>query len=334
MISSIILIFVVCIGQSVLLFKLGFDLNIILTDGISLFGLSFLFIYLIYIIQRNYHTKIVLNLSNLSTIGLFSALTTLSNFFIAFGAYGNDKEYMTFVSTAIWIKAFIVLAIFTISLMLFWIDQQKIQEERLQRYAIQKEREALHIELNNLQQQLKPHFLFNSLNSINALTLTNPEEARKMIHLLSEFMRGSIRQHQHDSVSFEEELNYIKLYIDIEKVRFGERLNIVYDIEDNTSTIQVPSFILQPLIENSIKYGLYGHTDSVDIKISAKLVDGFLQVTIANPYDPVSSAGAKGTGYGLQSIEKKLTLLFKQRELLRIDKENGQFKATLNIPTS
>ena len=216
--------------------------------------------------------------------------------------------------------------------MFFWIEEQKIEELQLKKNAIDKQRESLQIELSSLQQQFKPHFLFNSLNSINALTLSSPEEARKMIHLLSEFMRGSMRKNNSDLVELSDELHHIQLYTDIEKVRFGSRLKVIYSISEQAQKAKLPSLILQPLIENSIKYGLYGHTEEVLIGVKAEIVETNLVVTITNPFDETSSSGAKGTGYGLQSIEKKMMILYQQSNLLTVNKENQTYRATLKIP--
>ena len=112
-----------------------------------------------------------------------------------------------------------------------WIEEQIIRETRLTQFAVDKERESVKIELKNLQQQFKPHFLFNSLNSINALTVSNPSEARNMVQLLSDFMRGSVRENQGEFTTLKQEIQHIQLYSEIEKVRFGDRLSIQFEIK-------------------------------------------------------------------------------------------------------
>jgi LytS/YehU family sensor histidine kinase len=217
-------------------------------------------------------------------------------------------------------------------LIYFWTEQQKIETEKLNLRAVEKEREVLKIELNSLQQQFQPHFLFNSLNSINALTISNPQEAQKMIHLLSQFMRGSIRENQSELVTLEEEVTHLKLYTDIEKVRFGNRLNVNYHIPTELLSKKIPHLILQPLIENAVKYGLYGSLDEVQIKIEAKFENNQLLITMSNPFDSSTSASAKGTGYGLPSIEKKMQILYNQYNLLTIKKTENLFTIQLKVP--
>jgi len=332
MISVIILISCLIVFQIITLSIFHFSTSIIITDSLTLWLLSMVFVNFIYIIQKYYHTNAVLNVPNVSTIILFTFLTVLINHIICTTSFRSNNLYIEYLIIAAPIKSIMTVLVFSIALMFFWIEQQKVQEARLKNFAVDKEREALQIELNSLQQQFKPHFLFNSLNSINALTISNPEEARKMIHLLSEFMRGSIRKNDSEFTKLSDELKHIQLYTNIEKVRFGSRLKVEYNIPDEVIDFKLPSLILQPLIENSIKYGLYGHTDEVTITVEALMEDQYLVVTISNPFDETSSAGAKGTGYGLQSINKKMMILYGQSNLLEIDKKDKTFTSTLKIP--
>ena len=216
--------------------------------------------------------------------------------------------------------------------MLFWIDEQKKQEIQFQNFVVNREKESSKIQLNSLQQQFKPHFLFNSLNSINALTLQNPAEARKMIHLLSEFMRGAIKEDQSKLISLSDEIHHISLYAKIEEVRFGDRLQIEFNINKELLDLKVPSLILQQIIENAIKYGLYGHTDQVHISISAKMENSNLLISISNPHEESTLVTNKGTGYGLKSISKKMQIIYHQFGLLQTTHKNDIFTTTLKIP--
>jgi sensor histidine kinase YesM len=332
MVKMILLILALIAFQALALLNLHFSSSIITYETTSLFFSALAFVYLINLIQKYYHTKNVLNVPNISVILLFASLTLLINYIVCSTLFISNKLYIDYLQYATPIKAIITVFIYCFSLMFFWIEEQKIEELQLKKNAIDKERESLQIELSSLQQQFKPHFLFNSLNSINALTLSSPEEARKMIHLLSEFMRGSMRKNNSHLVELSDELHHIQLYTDIEKVRFGSRLKVVYSISEQAQKAKLPSLILQPLIENSIKYGLYGHTEEVLIGVNAEIVEANLVVTITNPFDETSSSGAKGTGYGLQSIEKKMMILYQQSNLLTVNKENQTYSATLKIP--
>jgi len=187
-------------------------------------------------------------------------------------------------------------------------------------------------ELFKLRQQLQPHFLYNSLNSISALILLQPEQAQEMIGKLSDFLRNSVKREARDVIPVEEELEYIKAYLDIETVRFGDRLNVVYDREqiDNAT---IPPFLLQPILENAIKFGLYGRTGEIEIRIHLTVHQGTLILTISNPYDPANKPPS-GTGFGLEGIRRRLYLLYGRTDLLETSHNNDTFITVLKIPQS
>lgn len=187
---------------------------------------------------------------------------------------------------------------------------------KLQEQAENLRKEA---ELFKLRQQLQPHFLFNSLNSINALINKQPRDARTMVQQLSDYLRNTLKKEDDRSVLLKEELYDLQLYLSIEKVRFGHRLKITEDMQVHNEATKVPPFLIQPLVENAIKYGLYGTTGEVDITISVKTSQGNLIFKISNPYDK-DGVTVKGTGFGLESIKRRLYLLFARNDLLKIEK--------------
>jgi sensor histidine kinase YesM len=301
-------------------------------DSISLFILIAGFGALIRLIQNYFHSKSPLNLPNMSTIVLFGTLLMLVNHFSSLYFFSGEADQTHILRYAFLPKSIFILFLLALILIYHWSRKQKTEMERINQRTIEKEREALKIQLNSLQQQFQPHFLFNSLNSINALTISNPAEAQRMIQLLSEFMRGNIRENQAELVPLQEEIRHLQLYTDIKKVRFGDRLSIVYDISKELLDYNLPHLILQPMIENAIKYGLYGSIDAVEIQIAAFLDGNQLVIRMSNPFDPTGSAGAKGTGYGLQSIEKKMQIIYRQAHLLSVRQEDNLFITELTIP--
>lgn len=187
-------------------------------------------------------------------------------------------------------------------------------------------------ELNMLRSQIRPHFLFNSLNSISALTITDPGKAHEMIIKLSDFMRYSLTFQGETMSTLEKELYHIRLYLDIEKIRFGEKLQIEYDICGDCSDWPVPAMILQPVIENAVKYGVYESTGVAGISVKAeKTVTGMMSVSIINPFDADMPA-KKGTGTGLANIKRRLETVYKQPNLLLTTKEENIFTAQLLFP--
>jgi sensor histidine kinase YesM len=194
------------------------------------------------------------------------------------------------------------------------------------------EKMAREAELFKLRQQLQPHFLFNSLNSISALTGSQPEKARHMIQQLSDFLRGTLRREEQQWISLQEELDYLRLYLDIEKVRFGHRLQTTLQVDAGSSTTRLPALLLQPVVENAIKFGLYDTTDAVTITLYAVLNGSQLQITVSNPFDAATAGSVKGTGFGLSSVQRRLFLLFARTDLLQTRVENDLFITTLIIP--
>ena len=301
-------------------------------DSISLFLLIAGFGALIRLIQHHFHAKSPLNLPNMSTIVLFGAILMLVNHYSSLYFFSGEADQVHILRYAFLPKSIFILFLLALILIYHWSQQQKNEMEQINQRTIEKEREALKIQLNSLQQQFQPHFLFNSLNSINALTLSNPSEAQRMIQLLSEFMRGAIRENQAELIPLREEIRHLQLYTDIEKVRFGDRLCVHYDVPEEVLDFPLPHLILQPMIENAVKYGLYGNIDGVEISIVVKLQNERLVITMTNPFDPTTSAGARGTGYGLQSIEKKMQILYRQANLLSIKRRENVFITELTIP--
>jgi LytS/YehU family sensor histidine kinase len=226
--------------------------------------------------------------------------------------------------------AFLLLGCVTM-ISVLWYNQQ--EQKELESRKADAARLARDAELFKLRQQLQPHFLFNSLNSINALIGSRPAEARKMVQQLSDFLRGTLKKEETQTVTLGEELQYLQLYLDIEKVRFGNRLNTVLQVDEQVQGYLMPALILQPIMENAIKFGLYDTTGSTTIRLEAGAVEQDLLIRIHNPFDPETSSPKRGTGFGLKSVERRLFLLFGRNDLLKtgVEKENT-FVTEVRIP--
>jgi len=186
-------------------------------------------------------------------------------------------------------------------------------------------------ELHALKSQINPHFLFNSLNSISSLTMTDPAKAQEMVINLSSLMRYSLKHDQIDKVPFSEELNNNRLYLQIEKVRFGKKLNPVFEIDENCLDALIPNMILQPLYENAIKYGVYEATEPVAIITKSVFNNDVLEITITNNYDP-NSMSKRGEGIGLRNIRDRLQIIYNNPMLMKVEDNKKEFKVTLAIP--
>jgi len=187
-------------------------------------------------------------------------------------------------------------------------------------------------ELKMLRSQINPHFLFNSLNSISSLTITDPDKARLMVIKLSDFMRYALSRKDEQPVTLQSELENIRLYLDIEKVRFGERLTLEEEVDPGCLNVKIPVMILQPLYENAIKHGVYESTEKVTITTSVTSTKEYIEISISNNFDPTAIA-ALGTGTGLSNVSRRLELLYGKKATLLTEKQNGIFMVKLFIPT-
>lgn len=243
-----------------------------------------------------------------------------------------DKDYVAFLDRSLSIRfdiAFLITGCAAmISLLWYNVQEQKQNEQR----KADAEKLAKEAELYRLQQQIQPHFLFNSLNSISALAGTQPEQARKMIQQLSDFFRGTLKREEHQWVTLQQELENLELYLDIEKVRFSHRLHTEIISDERSRQLQIPPLLLQPIVENSIKFGLYDTTESIMIRIEAIASENYLLIYVQNPFDPLTSRSQKGTGFGLSSIQRRLYLLFARNDLLTTTAEANLFTTTVRIP--
>lgn len=246
--------------------------------------------------------------------------------------YSWNNSYLIFLDQSLpfrFVIALLILSFITIINWLLYYLNEKKQNEKNQTELENMSKEA---ELAKLRQQIQPHFLFNSLNSINALVVTQPQEARKMVQQLSEFLRGTLKKDEEKLITLNEELKHLQLYLDIEKVRFGHRLNVNIDTDKNCEELKLPPLLIQPVVENAIKFGLYDTVGDVTIELRSKLVNGNLQISVTNPYDPQTQKTRSGNNFGLGSIQRRLYLMFARKDLLITHSENAIFTTTLLIP--
>jgi two-component system, LytTR family, sensor kinase len=242
-------------------------------------------------------------------------------------------DYLSFLENSFWIRlgvAFLLIGCMTIISMLWYTQEEEGLNRQRKNDAEKLSREA---ELYKLRQQLQPHFLFNSLNSISALVGSQPEQARKMIHQLSDFLRGTLKEEE-KWIRADEEFEFLELYLDIEKVRFGHRLSTVIEKDENCLSLRLPPMLLQPVVENAIKFGLYDTTEDVTIYISATKEEDLLKVIVKNPFDQETSSPRHGTGFGLNSVKRRLYLLFARNDLVEAGPEGNIFITSIKIPQS
>lgn len=208
------------------------------------------------------------------------------------------------------------------------IEDSNKAEARVQETSIL----ARDAELKALKAQVNPHFLFNSLNSISALTSVDPAKAREMCILLAEFLRMTLGLGEKMSVPLSEELSLLHRYLAIEKVRFGSRLRMEEDIQESSNSTNLPPLLLQPLVENAITHGIANLPDGGVVRLSGQHHNGRVSLAIENSFDPESTPMRKG-GLGLKNVRDRLEARYGKEAIMRVSSENGSFRVELSFPS-
>ncbi len=247
--------------------------------------------------------------------------------------FRSNKVYIDLLVISIPFKIIVGIIFYavialTYYLFIYYINlQEKVKVESRLREVLKE------TELNMLKSQINPHFLFNSLNSISSLTITNPDKARDMVIKLSDFLRYSVSHNATSFTTLEKEMANISRYLEIEKVRFGDKLIFSFNFEGTCRSHQIPVMLLQPLFENAIKHGVYESTEPVSIAMDCEYKEGYLEISIVNDFDPNAHA-RKGTGIGLNNIRERLRLLYKNDKLIRTVVEGNRFSVFLSLPNT
>ena len=194
-------------------------------------------------------------------------------------------------------------------------------------------------ELKTLKSQLNPHFMFNAMNSIRALIEEDPESAKVAITKLSNILRYSLKMERMERVPLEDEIETVKNYLDLERIRFEDRLKYKLDIEKSTQKIEIPPMMIQTLVENGIKHGVAKRTEGGEIQLKSKLLStsngSKLIIEIRNSGQFIEEQLKNSNGFGVSNTKHRLNLLFGDDAHFTIKNENGDtVLAEVEIPTS
>jgi hypothetical protein len=186
-------------------------------------------------------------------------------------------------------------------------------------------------ELRALKAQINPHFLYNSLNSISALTSVDPARARHMCILLSDFLRSTLGMGERQSILLGEEFDLLHRYLEIEKVRFGARLSMEESIAEDCLAQPVPPLLLQPLVENAVVHGIANVVDNGVLRLTATRREQAVAITIENSFD-ADAPPARRKGFGQANVRKRLQSLYGNRAGLRASTAGGLYRVEITIP--
>ncbi len=325
------------IALHTLIINLFYGINSMTSLGDSLvFNIFFMIIgySLWYVIRFNLREKLSIldGIFNHLLIALvIIVLWLVAGYFTLTYLFPNNADYLTFLRQSMAWRAvtgifYYLLFVMFYYLILYYDDlQEKLKTESELQKLVTK------AELDALKSQINPHFLFNSLNSISSLTITKPDKAQDMVIKLSDFLRYSLGHSKNEQASLKEEFENLRRYLDIEKIRFGNRLKFVFNVPENCLESRIPNMILQPLIENSIKHGVYKSSEETEVEIKCREENDYIAIEITNDYDP-DTKKPKGEGVGLQNIKKRLQLIYGRNDLLETIAEKMIFKAILKLP--
>lgn len=191
--------------------------------------------------------------------------------------------------------------------------------------------ERVRSELNYLKTQVQPHFLFNTLNNIYSLTLKNSQQAGKCILELSELLRYMLYETSLEEVKLSKELNYLQQYINLEKIRFGDKIELSLNMPAKTEHIMIPPLILIPFVENAFKHAGNAPTEKIWITIDIVLKDSMLFFTVENSTYHSLKSEHSISGIGLENLKRRLSLLYKEVEISH-EQRNNYYHSSLHIP--
>lgn len=335
LIFAIVWLVIIMSYLQVLIFVEKINLTIALADGLIfnflLAGLGLSYWYTAnYISVESYSVPKILISHFIGSI-ISVALWLAVGYFVTSLIVGSSQEYASFFLNNIgWrilvgvLYYFLVVSFYYLIIYYNNFHEKTLRENELKNLVTQ-------AELKSLKFQINPHFIFNSLNSMSALTTIDPTKARNMILKLAEFLRYTLVNNDRQKNKLSEELNNIKLYLEIEKIRFEDKFDFIEEVSEESKNILVPNMILQPLFENAIKHAVYESLEKVTLKVKSSVQSNFLNISLENNYDS-SGQSKSGGGIGLKNINDRLKLIYGLNNLMNVEKSEKIFKINLFIP--
>jgi two-component system, LytTR family, sensor histidine kinase AlgZ len=241
--------------------------------------------------------------------------------------HGLDARYETHFGIIVVSGVLLNLIMIGFFYVLIAIEASRVAEARVLETSVL----ARDAELKALKAQVNPHFLFNSLNSISALTSSDPAKAREMCILLAEFLRMTLGLGEKSNIPLSEELSLLHRFLAIEKVRFGERLQMAEEIADDCQSLLIPPLLLQPLVENAVTHGIANLPDGGQVRLAARCEDDRLLIVVENSFDPEATPTHRN-GMGLENVRQRLEARYPKLASIRVNTTADQFQVNLSLP--
>jgi two-component system, LytTR family, sensor histidine kinase AlgZ len=206
------------------------------------------------------------------------------------------------------------------------LDAQRSESQMLESKLLVRD-----AELKALRAQLNPHFLFNSLNSVSALTASDPAGARHMCLLLADFLRDTLRLGSAQRITVREEFTVLQRYLAIEQVRLGSRLSVACGGSEQAMQETIPALLLQPLVENAVVHGIAHRLEGGAVSIHAEISDSALLISVANPVDADRPRG-QGNGFGLNLVRQRLQVYYGASYAFAATEVDGVYRVEIHLP--
>ena len=301
-----------------------------ITDGIFIV-LSLLSWYPVRGMYANSSGIVNLFIAWLVFVFLFLLLWILLAYPLVMVIFPETKVFLPFVSGIMpWqIVSGFFLAVITLMVYYLILSEEEMKEKTLRESKLKAL--VMETELQFMKNQLNSHFLFNVLNNIGSLILQKPDQAREMLVKMSDYLRNVLDYERREYSTIREEMVQIRLYLDLEQIRFEDPWNIQEEIDEGCEDHLIPVMILQPLFENAVRYAVYDESGKGFIRFICRKRDDSAEVVLENSYDPSALVPA-GQGIGLRNIRQRLQMIYGRDDLLQINRKEDTFEVVLMVP--
>jgi sensor histidine kinase YesM len=259
---------------------------------------------------------------------IFGFARRTMNYYFIYPQTWRDAQPLFFVPKIIFeiVGTYLIVALNVMFyFMQAWYEQQRITQ------ALQKDKAEAQLEL--LKSQIQPHFIFNTLNNIYSLSTQNNPNTSNLIYRLSSLLSYTLYDSRRTLIPLEQEVEYISNYIELEKIRYGDRLDIAVNVLNDTKHIAISPFLLLPLIENCFKHGVSNEIDTCWIRMDILSNDGWLIIKVENSKPSNGKCNGERNGIGLENVKRRLEILYPERHEFKCINEDQTFLAVLKIKT-